>query len=163
MRSILILLTGFYCLVAQTQLTTDQSLYDPGADAHQQIERAVEKAGLENKHVLIQVGGNWCSWCRKLHAFIAEHESIDSLIHADYVLIRVNFSKENKNMDVMQDLEYPNRFGFPVLVVLNSEGRKIHTQQTDFLEDNDTFSEEKIREFLLNWNAKAMNPATYKE
>ena len=76
-------------------------LYDPNANAIRQISDAVEKADAENKHVLIQVGGNWCPWCLKLHNFIEENPEIDSIIKADYVLIRVNYSKENKNPEAI--------------------------------------------------------------
>ena len=38
-------------------------LYDESADAKQQIAAALAKAKRENRRVLIQWGGNWCSWC----------------------------------------------------------------------------------------------------
>ena len=33
------------------------------------LQQAIQLAGQENKHVLVQVGGNWCPWCVKLHGF----------------------------------------------------------------------------------------------
>jgi thioredoxin-related protein len=140
---------------------TDTLIYDPNADAQQQIQSAIEQASEENKQVLIQVGGNWCPWCIKLHDFFLDHEQIDSLIRADYVLIRVNYSKDNKNPEVMEKLGFPQRFGFPVLVILDREGNLIHTQNTAYLEKDKSYSEEKIKEFLLDWNRKALDPETY--
>lgn len=61
----------------------------------------------------------------------------------------------------MARLDFPQRFGFPVLVVLNQEGERIHTQNTGILEKDDFYSEEKIAGFLLNWNTKAIDPETY--
>ncbi|MGD2034640.1 MAG: thioredoxin family protein [Bacteroidales bacterium] len=139
-----------------------KSLYDPYTDAVGQIEEAVDSAGSLNKHVLIQVGGDWCSWCIKLHEFIREHPQVDSLILADYVFIRVNYSKENKNPEAMQLLDLPQRFGFPVLVVLNDEGKRIHTQNTAYLEAGTTYDEKKITGFLKAWNKKALDPDLYK-
>ncbi|MEZ5199542.1 MAG: hypothetical protein R2764_25150 [Bacteroidales bacterium] len=43
-------------LFAQTE---KPKLYDPSADAKLEIAQAIKKAKAENKHVLIQVGGNW--------------------------------------------------------------------------------------------------------
>ena len=43
-------------LFAQTE---KPKLYDPSADAKAEIAQAIKKAKTENKHVLIQVGGNW--------------------------------------------------------------------------------------------------------
>lgn len=140
---------------------TNSQIYDPDADPKKQIQLAVDQAGEENKHVLIQVGGNWCSWCIKLHKFIEDHPQLDSLIKADYILIRVNYSKENKNMDIMTELDFPQRFGFPVLVILDGEGNRIHTQNTLYLEKDKSYSEERIKDLLLSWTALAVNPKRY--
>src|SRR5215216_5325616 len=44
------------------------AIYDESADAQKQIDAALAKAKKENRRVLIQWGGNWCGWCRLLHA-----------------------------------------------------------------------------------------------
>lgn len=137
-------------------------LYDPELDAQEQVEQALRQAREENKHVLIQVGGNWCSWCLKLHHFIDTTPRLDSLVKADYVLIRINYSKENKNPEMMAQLGFPQRFGFPVLIVLDQDGKRIHTQNTGYLEEDESYSEKKISEFLRNWNRRAVDPDTYK-
>ncbi len=159
----LISLISFVAVVAvcKGQNQPSITLYDTTANALEQIVRAVEKAGVKNKHVLIQIGGNWCPWCMKLHNFINEHPSLDSLVKADYILIRVNYSKENKNPEAMAALEYPQRFGFPVLVILDEEGNRLHTQNTLYLEEEEYYSEKRIKDFLLNWNPAAVNPETY--
>ena len=136
-------------------------LYDPNANALNQISNAVEKANAENKHVLIQVGGNWCPWCIKLHGFIEEHAQIDSIVKADYVFILVNYSKDNKNPEAMALLDYPQRFGFPVLVILDGEGKRLHTQNTLYLEEDEYYNEKRLKDFLLDWNTAAVDPEKY--
>ena len=148
-------------LIAFSQ-ETNTELYDPELDAFKQVEDALIRAREENKHVLIQIGGNWCPWCIKLHHFLDTVPQLDSLVHADYVLIRVNYSRENKNPEMMEKLGFPQRFGFPVLVVLDQEGNRIHTQNTGILEKDDFYSEEKIADFLKGWNREAIDPETYK-
>lgn len=37
-----------------------QKIYNPDANAKKDIENVIAKAKKEGKHVLIQVGGNWC-------------------------------------------------------------------------------------------------------
>ena len=140
---------------------SSEQLYDSSRNAMADIDSAVYQADIGNKYVLIQVGGNWCKWCIRLHHFIESNHRIDSIITADYVLIRVNYSKENKNSEAMKRLEFPDRFGFPVLVVMDSMGNRLHTQDTYFLEQGDSYSEEKIKRFLLSWNRKAVSPETY--
>lgn len=160
---------GFMLLIAcsspQSQGSSDHSeqLYDTARDPMADIDSAVRQAGIENKHVLIQVGGNWCPWCIRLHRFIESHHQLDSIITADYITVMVNYSKERKSPEAMKRLDYPNRFGFPVLVILDDNGNRLNTQDTYFLEQDDSYSEEKIRRFLLNWNAKAVSPETYSD
>jgi thioredoxin-related protein len=138
-------------------------LYDTARNAIADIDSAVQLAGIENKQVLIHVGGNWCPWCIRLHHFIQSHPQLDSIIMADYIPIRVSYSKENKSPEAMKRLGFPERFGFPVLVILDGEGNVLHIQDTYYLEQGDSYSEEKISRFLLNWNRKAISPETYSD
>lgn len=157
----LILLLALFTTPSKSQDSITK-IYDPSIDAVIQIKDAVNLAKKSNKHVLIQVGGNWCPWCIRLHKFIEEHTKIDSLINADYVYVLLNYSKENKNPKAMQTLEYPQRFGFPVLVILDSEGKRIHTQNTLYIEEGKSYSEKEIINFLRAWNRDAIDPENYK-
>jgi len=133
-------------------------IYNPDADASANIATAVAKAKVENKHVLLQVGGNWCSWCIKLHGFMDEDPQIDSLLQVDYIRVMVNYSKENKNEAIMKELNYPQRFGFPVLVILDENGHRIHTQDSWYLEKDKSYDKEKVVQFLKMWSFAATNP-----
>jgi thioredoxin-related protein len=137
--------------------------YNINADAKADIQKAIQTANAQNKHVLIQVGGNWCSWCMRFHAMATSAQKVDSLIRADYVYLMVNYSKENKNMDVMKQLDYPNRFGFPVFVVLDGKGKRLHTQDSGFLEHATVkgYDTTKVVTFLKMWTVKAVDPETY--
>ena len=133
-------------------------LYDPLADAKKDLAAAVESAKQQNKNVLVQVGGNWCSWCVRLHGFFESDAKIDSILKADYVLVRINYSPENKNPEVLASLGYPQRFGFPVLVVLDQNGQRLHTQDTGLLELDKGYDSGKVMRFLLGWNRSAIEP-----
>lgn len=137
------------------------SLYSPEADAKLEIQQAVEKAANTNKHVLVQIGGNWCSWCVKLHNFCIESSKIDSTLKADYIIVKLNYSKENRNKEILQELEFPQRFGFPVFVVLDGKGKRIHTQNTVYLEEGKGYNEKRILDFLKSWNYAALSPSNY--
>jgi thioredoxin-related protein len=159
------LLTSIFLFVLSlNSFAQDQkpAIYNPTANAKEDINFAVSKAAAEGKHIILQIGGNWCPWCIKLHKFIHENYAIDSIIKTDYVYVLVNYSKDNKNPEIMQQLDFPQRFGFPVLVVLDEQGRRIHTQDTGLLEEGDGYSAKKITQFLLSWNKAALNPEQYK-
>jgi len=161
MKKIFLLI--MFLMSAMVNAQDKVQIYDPMADARHDLQQAIQQAGQENKHVLIQVGGNWCPWCVKLHGFFESEAVIDSILKADYVRVKINFSKENKNPETMTLLEYPQRFGFPVLVVLDAAGKRLHTQNTGYLEQDKGYDVEKVKGFLLDWNRAAINPATYQK
>jgi hypothetical protein len=74
----------------------------------------------------------------------------------------VNYSKENKNPDILADLGYPQRFGFPVLVILDGNGNRLHTQNSAYLEQEKAYSMETVIEFLKQWTPAALDPENYK-
>jgi thioredoxin-related protein len=153
----LFLLNLSFCLVAQDK----PKIYNPQANAASDIAAAVTLADSLGKHVFLQIGGNWCPWCIKFNKFCLNDAEIDSLFRSDYVVVHVNYSSENKNLDVMKTLGYPQRFGFPVFVILDGKGNRLHTQDSGLLEKGDSYDRNKILTFLQNWSPKALKPENY--
>jgi thioredoxin-related protein len=137
-------------------------LYNSKADAAKDIKAAISKAKKEGKHVLIQAGGNWCSWCIKFNKFTHEQKRLDSLIKENYVVYHLNWSKENENKALFAKYGYPQRFGFPVFIILDEKGNRLHTQNSVYLEEGKGYSEEKTFDFLWGWTPKAVSPNSYK-
>jgi len=48
----------------------------------------------------------------------------------------------------LSGLGYPQRFGFPVFVVLDDKGNRLHTHNSDYPEEGKYHSKEKVLEFL---------------
>ena len=160
MKAIIIILVTLLPIASFSQQPA--SLYNPAADAGKELEQAVKTAKEQHKHVLIQVGGNWCSWCVKLHSFLESQTRLDSILKSDFVLLRINYSPENKNEEVLAGLGFPQRFGFPVLVVLDDNGHRLHTQDTWYLELDKGYDQEKVGRFLLSWNRAAVDPTSFR-
>jgi len=141
-----------------------EKLYDVNVDGLQQFKEAQIKAKKKNKQIMIQIGGNWCSWCYKFHDFYTKDAQLDSMINADYIVIRVNYDKSMKNEQLFAQLGYPQRFGFPVIVITDAKGNRLHTQNSLYLEDGKgTYDREKFLAFLKNWTIKAVNPESYQK
>ncbi|ANE50344.1 thioredoxin family protein [Flavisolibacter tropicus] len=139
-------------------------LYNPYADATKEVAQALVKAKKEKKQVLLQVGGNWCVWCYRFNSFVRTDSLLKQLEDANYVVYHLNYSKENKNLAYLKKLGYPQRFGFPVLVVLDGEtGAVLHTQDSSLLEKGNGYDTEKVKSFLKNWARGAFDEALYKE
>ncbi|HPD96060.1 MAG: thioredoxin family protein [Bacteroidales bacterium] len=152
-RTILLVILAIFSLEPMAQV----NIYNPNANAKEDIQKAISDAKESNKNVLIQIGGNWCPWCVRLHKLFESNDTIKSIINDNYVWILVNYSKENKNLDIMKALSNPQRFGFPVLVILDYNGTRIHTQDTGLLESGKGYDNKKIIGFLKNWTVKVIN------
>ena len=143
-------------------LAQNHQLYHPEADAAKDIAAAVKKAAVEKKYVLLQAGGNWCSWCIEFARFAKATPKIDSIINAGFVWYHLNWSKENENKKIFKQYGYAQRFGFPVFIILNEKGERIHTQNSEYLEDGKkSYSPAKVQAFLEMWSPRALNPAMY--
>lgn len=140
----------------------EKNLYHPEADAVKDIEASIKKAKAENKFVLIQGGGNWCSWCIELARFCKADPKIDSVMNASFVWYHLNYSKENENKKIFARYSYPQRFGFPVFIILDGNGKRLNTQNSEYLENGQkSYNREKVLAFLEMWSPLALDPKSY--
>jgi len=160
MKKIFILLVSAFSVT--NIFAQEAKLYDPTADAARDIAAAVKKAKEEHKYVLIMGGGNWCSWCIEFARFAKANPKIDSVVNSAFIWYHLNMSKENENKKTFASLGYPQRFGYPVFIILNEKGERIHTQNSEYLEDGKkSYNKEKVQAFLEMWSPRALNPAMY--
>ena len=158
----LVLTIAFYT-IGYAQDLSKFNLYKPAEDAEKALDAAVKQAKKEGKHVFVQAGGNWCIWCARFNDFVTKEASLDSMIQKNYVVYHLNYSKENFNTKLFAKLKYPQRFGFPVFLVLDGKGDLLHTQNSAYLEEGQGYSKDKVMEFLSHWIPAAFDPANYKE
>lgn len=148
---------------AHVLLAQQVEIYNPDADAKADIAAAVKKAAKENKHVFLQIGGNWCPWCIKYHNFVDADKEIKNYVEDNFVVVKVNYDQKNKNEEVLASLGYPQRFGFPVFVILNGKGERIHTQNSAFLEKDKGYDHDRVLQFYKHWSPTALDPLSYKK
>ena len=151
MRIRFIVFPFFFCL-AYTE-----EIYDPSANAMADITRAVTIAKKSNKHVFVKVGGNWCGWCKLYDKFSSADEDISLIMIDEYVTVLANWSPENRNLEAMNYLGAPQRFGYPVFVILDGDGNVLHTQDTAFLEEGRGYNKNHVLRFLKVWTYAAVN------
>ncbi len=162
MKILLFVATLFIFLSATAQSKDTAHLYNVNDNAEKEIAAAIKKAKAEHKFVLIQGGGNWCSWCKRFSITVANDAKLDSIVNADFVVYHLNYSQENKNDKVYAKYGYPQRFGFPVFIILDDKGNHIHTQNSEYLEEGKGYDKDKIAEFFEGWSPAALDPASYK-
>lgn len=138
-------------LTISAQDKEEEKIYDPELDGMEQISDAIKIAKKSNKHILVQVGGNWCPWCIRFHNYSKEDPDISKMIADSYIVVKLNMSPENKNEQALKRLDSPGRFGYPVFVILDSGGNRIHTQDSGLLEEDKGYSKRKVTTFLKGW------------
>ena len=75
---------------------------------------------------------------------------ISRIIKEHYVVVLIDVDKGH-NADVVKRYGDPTRFGLPVLVVLDSDGKLLTTQDTGKLEEGDHHDPAKVIAFLEKW------------
>ena len=104
--------------------------------------------------MLIQMGGNWCKWCLKFNEFVTTDNEINKVINDNYVVLHLNYDK--KDLAMLERLEHPERFGFPVIIILDENGKRLHTQNSYYLEEGEGYHKKKVLSCFKDWTKKAI-------
>ncbi len=155
------LIVLFFPSLSFAQPEGREPLYFADVSVEEQLAEAMAVASEEGKHILIQVGGNWCVWCYRFHDFVEADSSLSEMLEAEYVSVHVNYSRENMNEEWLAKWGFPQRFGFPVFVVLDAEGQRLHTQNSAYLEADKSYDPKAVKAFFQHWTTTALLPQSY--
>ena len=141
-----------------------KKVYNEDINPIEQIDQAVVRAKSAGKFVICQVGGNWCPWCLRFADFITNDTTISKVIDENFEYIHVNYNprksqgieKLEQGKILMKRLNNAGRFGFPVLVVIDEEGKVIHIQDSSLLEEGEGYNQKKVLGFFNGWTPKAV-------
>lgn len=126
--------------------------YHPEENAEKRISELIKKAKAENKNIILQAGGNWCIWCLRFNNFVQTTPELKEMVDKDFIYYHLNYSPENKNEKVFAKYGNPGaKFGYPVFIVLDSNGKMIHTQDSSVLEEGKGYSIDKVKAFFTAW------------
>lgn len=125
------------------------SKFDPTRDAAADVAAAVTAAKAERKRVMVDVGGEWCTWCHILDRFVAGNPDVKKLVDDNYVWVKVNVSPQNRNVALLS--RWPKIKGYPHLLVLDAQGQLLQSQNTGELEAAKDYDKQKMLAFLQKW------------
>lgn len=129
--------------------------YDANANAEKDIENLIAKAKKENKNIILQAGGNWCIWCLRFNQYVQTTPELKTIVDKNYLYYHLNYSPENKNEKVFAKYGNPGaKYGYPVFIVLDKNGKQIHTQDSAVLEEGKGYGFEKVKTFFNEWKPK---------
>lgn len=140
-------------------------VYDETIDTMIQIDNALKDAKSSGRFVVCQLGGNWCPWCLRFADFVAKDSIISKTVADNFVYIHVNYNprsasadavKAKRDAELLQRLGSPARFGFPVFIVLDEQGRVLHIQDSSFLEEGKGYNHERVLRFFQCWTPAAV-------
>ena len=140
-------------------------VYDETIDPMAQIDNALKDAKSSSRFVVCQLGGNWCPWCLRFADFVAKDSIISQTVADNFVYIHVNYNprsasadavKAKRDAELLQRLGSPARFGFPVFIVLDEQGRVLHIQDSSFLEEGKGYNHERVLRFFQCWTPAAV-------
>ena len=165
-RIVLLGVIALFVTVTTSAQTALKKVYNDDINPLEQIDQAVAKAKADSKFVVCQVGGNWCPWCLRFADFITNDTTISKLIADNFEYIHVSYNprksesaeKAQQAAALMKRLNNCGRFGFPVFVVLDADGKVLHIQDSSFLEEGKGYNKEKVMRFFANWTRKAVKP-----
>jgi thiol:disulfide interchange protein len=103
-------------------------VYDPARNPAQDLKQAILIAQHENKRIMLELGGDWCIWCKYMDKFYETHSDILQFRADHYVLVKVNVSPENMNEEFLS--QFPAAAGYPHIYILDSDGTFLHSQDT---------------------------------
>lgn len=138
-------------MISMTSFAQSQ-VFNEKADSRKEISDAITKAKTAGKNVFIMIGGNWSPWSKLFQDFSFKTPEVHKALNDNYVKVCLS-ARENK--DILIEYGSPNRLGFPVFCILNSDGKLIHTQDSGLLEEGDGYDKQKVVDFMLKWTVSA--------
>jgi thioredoxin-related protein len=144
---IVVMIIAVTSVLAQSEGSSP--LFDPTRNSFDDLESAIEMAKENNKNIILDVGGEWCIWCHRIDAFMHNTKEINSLLEKYYLVVKINYSKENKNEKFLS--QYPKIEGYPHFFVLDKNGKLLHSQNTGDLEKDKGYNKDKFIAFLNEW------------
>ena len=125
--------------------------YDDQRDPFADARAAIELAQSTQRNVLIEIGGNWCTWCKKMDAFLEANPEVYQELHDKFVLLKINVSDSNENEAFMSAL--PPVLGYPHMYVSTASGKMILSKDTAELLEDGQYSVKNWLEFIETWQA----------
>ena len=134
----------------QSKLEPQSHSFDSARDAAADIDKAVAEARQTGKRIILDIGGDWCPYCRALDQVFQDHPDLLQLRNANFIVVNVYYGADKKNEQALS--RYSKVLGIPHFFVLESDGTLLHSQHVLDLKADGNYSPEKMKEFLSKWS-----------
>ena len=129
-------------------------IYNPKANAKDDIATALMTAKRENKRVLIEFGANWCGPCFRLYDVLKKNAEVSAILNKGFVLVLVDVDTNQALLERYD--EEGEGGGVPFLTVLNADGKVLRNRMKGGLEkeSGSEYDIAKVVAFLRQWSSK---------
>lgn len=115
---------------------------------------AANEALRTNKLVLMIFGGDWCGWSRGMDAYLDNNQSIKKELNSQFVILKVHYSPQNKNMAFFKKVLGENFHPTPYFAIYDHNGEILAFQDTSVLEQGNGYSDQAFLDFINKWKTK---------
>ncbi len=148
-RKVLLTIATTLALAPALGRATESGKFDPARDAAADVAQALALAQAQGKLVLVDVGGEWCTWCHVFDHFVASHSGVLRMLRERYVQVKVNYSPQNRNEKLLS--RWPRAQGYPHFYVLDASGALLASQASSDLEAGNDYDETRVLDFLRRY------------
>lgn len=145
--------------ISADQMARNGVVYDPNADAHADIQRAIDRARREQKLVLLDFGADWCIDCVVLARHF-EDPRVKPYLDAHFVVVRVNVGAWDVNLDIARAYGDPIAKGIPAVVVITPDQRMVVSTGGGELANARLTTNDDILVLLKQWVAQSAQTGT---
>jgi len=124
--------------------------YDVDANAEAALKTALARARAGHKHVLLDLGGNWCPDCRILAAVMRLPE-MSAFLTAHYEVVTIDVGRYDRNMQIPARYGLAKLPGAPTVLVLDEHGRLVNAGHESALTDARSMTPQALADWLASW------------
>jgi len=148
-----ILFLAVCVLVMGASKGATQPIYDEHADAARDVASALAQASKTGRNVVLIFGANWCPDCHALDAQM-HRPALARLIARDYVVVKIDVGRFDKNLDIGARYGVPISKGIPAIAVLSPQGKLLYAQSQGQFANARLMPYRDFSEFFEKWKPK---------
>ncbi|MDF3820828.1 thioredoxin family protein [Leptospira sp. 96542] len=115
-----------------------------------QFSEYSQKSKLENKHLLVIFGADWCPDCHALNEILKQPEP-KLLLEQNFIVFAVDVGRFDKNLALNENLGSPITNGIPAVVVLNPEGKILSSTKGGEFSNARNMSKDQVLKYLYQF------------
>ncbi|MEM7181692.1 MAG: thioredoxin family protein [Spirochaetota bacterium] len=118
------------------------------SDSLFRYSKVLRQAKLENKKILILFGADWCPDCKAMDRMLTEPD-VQQIVESNYILMRVDVGRFDKNLDFAQKFGNPIAKGIPAFVILSNEEKVLVATNNGRFASARKMKKQAVADFLL--------------